>query len=163
MGYDAAMPSPFIDASPAATAERAIRRLLMATLLLGMGGVTADLLLLDHIESATQWIPLALIALAFVLLAVHAFARRAATMRMLQVVFSLFIACGGLGAYLHFQGNAAFQLDIDPTLGTRELIWKALRAKAPPALAPLAFVQLGLVGLAWSFRHPILRIAQRKN
>ncbi len=151
------------DASPAALAERAVRRLLIATVLLGMCGVTADLLLLDHVESATQWIPLCMLGLGFSALAAHAVTRSPATVRMLQVVMLLFIVCGGIGACLHIQGSKAFQRDIDPGLGTGELVWRALRAKAPPALAPLAFVQLGLVGLSWSCRHPLLRIAAQKS
>jgi hypothetical protein len=113
--------------------------------------------LLDHVEGATQLIPLVLLGLIAATLILHAILRRAGTVRVLQVTFVMCIACGGLGAYLHFQGNAAFQLEIDPDLTQRELVWKALRAKAPPALAPLAFLQLGLVGLAWSCRHPRLR------
>ena len=36
------------------------------------------------------------------------------------------------------------------------LFWKAMAAKTPPALAPGAMTQLGLLGLAYAFRHPAL-------
>ena len=143
--------------------ERAIRCLLLAVLLVGIAGVSADLLLLDHVESATQRIPAIALALSIVTIVSHLIVRRRGTVRLLQVVFLSFIACGGLGAYFHYEGNSAFQLEIDPDLSQSELIWKALRAKAPPALAPLAFVQLGLVGLVWSYRHPLLRRAVRSS
>lgn len=161
--YDAAMenvPSHVVVTSPA---ERAIRRLLMATLLFGIVGVTADLLLLEHIESATQLIPLVLLALSLVLLITHGIVRRPGSVRILQVMMMLFIACGALGVYLHIEGNAEFQLEIDPDLTQAELVWKALRAKSPPALAPMAFVQLGLIGMAWSCRHPRLRTAKQDS
>lgn len=143
-----------IDAS---SAERAVRRILMATLLLGMTGITADLLLLNHIEDRTQMIPLAALALTLLALLAHAALRSAATVRLIQLLMLVLLICGGLGVYLHFQGNAEFQRDIQPSISGSELFWKTMRAKAPPALAPLAFVQLALVGWAWSFRHPFLR------
>ena len=36
-----------------------------------------------------------------------------------------------------------------------ELVWEALKG-ATPALAPGAMAQLGLVGLAFAYRHPLL-------
>ena len=143
-----------IDAS---SAERAVRRILMATLLLGMTGIVADLLLLNHIEDRTQLIPLAALALTFFALLAHAMVRSATTVRLVQFFMIVLLICGGLGVYLHFQGNAEFQRDIEPSISGSDLFWKSMRAKAPPALAPLAFVQLGLVGLAWSYRHPLVR------
>jgi hypothetical protein len=58
---------------------------------------------------------------------------------------------------LHFRGNMAFQLDIDPSLSGWALADKVLRAKAPPTMAPGAMAQLGLLGLIYSYRHPALR------
>ncbi len=43
---------------------------------------------------------------------------------------------------------------MDPALSGSALWWKVLRAKAPPALAPGTMVQLGLIGLAYSYRQP---------
>ena len=137
--------------------ERGLRGLLLLTLVLGMAGVSADLLLLDHVEEATQVIPFAVLAFVLVALIAHAMARRAITVQILQAGVLGFIACGALGAYYHFVGNAEFQREIEPDIGGASLVWKVLRAKAPPALAPMAFVQLGLVGLAWTYRHPLLR------
>ena len=55
---------------------------------------------------------------------------------------------------LHFQVNMEFQLEMDPSLKGLDLYRKAILAKAPPALAPGAMIQLGLVGLAYTFRGP---------
>jgi hypothetical protein len=57
---------------------------------------------------------------------------------------------------LHFRGNMEFQLDIDPSLGGWALVSKVIRAKAPPAMAPAAMAQLGLLGLVYCHRHPAL-------
>ena len=45
---------------------------------------------------------------------------------------------------------------MDPALSGMALFQKAILAKAPPALAPGAMTQLGLIGLAYTFRHPAM-------
>ena len=61
------------------------------------------------------------------------------------------------GVWLHCRGNLEFQLDIDASQSAWTLFWKVLRAKAPPALAPGALIQLGLLGLVFTYKHPALR------
>jgi hypothetical protein len=58
--------------------------------------------------------------------------------------------------YLHFQVNMEFQIEMDPALSGWPLFQKAILAKTPPALAPGSMIQLGLIGLAYTFRHPAL-------
>ena len=58
---------------------------------------------------------------------------------------------------LHLRASIEFQREIQPSLSTMALAMKAVRAKAPPALAPGALVQLGLLGLIYTFRHPSLK------
>jgi hypothetical protein len=58
--------------------------------------------------------------------------------------------------YLHLQANMEFQLELDATLSGWSLLKKSIVAKAPPALAPGAMMQLGLIGLAYTFKHPAL-------
>ena len=70
-----------------------------------------------------------------------------------QVTMAAFVAAGLAGFYFHYRANVEFQLEGDPTLEGRALLMKALEAKAPPALAPGVMIQLGLVGLAYTFRH----------
>ena len=60
---------------------------------------------------------------------------------------------------LHFQVNIEFQLEMDPALSRHwRSFQKAILAKTPPALAPGAMIQLGLIGLAYTFRHPALGV-----
>ena len=61
-----------------------------------------------------------------------------------------------LGIVLHYRGNLEFQLEIDATQSSWDLFRKVIHAKAPPALAPGAMTQLGLLGLVYTFRHPAL-------
>ena len=49
-----------------------------------------------------------------------------------------------------------FQLEVQPELSGSTLLWKVLQAKTPPALAPGVMAQLGLIGLAYAYRHPAI-------
>jgi hypothetical protein len=130
--------------------------MLLAILLLGVFGIAAELLLLAHTEDVNQWIPLLLAAATVVLSAVVAIRPTAGSLRVFQGVMVLMILSGGLGMYLHLRANIEFQLEMDATLTGFALFRKSIVAKAPPALAPGAMAQLGLIGLAYTFRHPAL-------
>ena len=77
------------------------------------------------------------------------------TMRVFQTVMLLFLSSGVLGLYLHYRGNVEFELEIYPSLRGFALFWEALKG-ATPALAPATMAHLGLVGLAYSYHHPVL-------
>ena len=134
----------------------AARRILLAIFLIGLVGISAELLLLNHIEDLTQWIPLALSGAAVASSAAVAVRPSTATIRLFQLVMLLLIISGAVGIYLHYGATTEFQLEMDPTLKGFALFKKAIVAKAPPALAPGAMTQLGLIGLAYTFRHPAL-------
>jgi hypothetical protein len=138
-----------------AEATLALRRILLGILFVGLAGLAIELLLLKHDEEATQLIPLVLIALAFVVMAWHAVQESGASLAAVQITMVLFIAAGLLGVYLHYQANVEFQREVDPSIAGRALVWKAMTAKTPPALAPGSMVQLGLIGLAYAFRYPL--------
>ena len=132
------------------------RRFLLVVFLVGAVGAGVDLFLLEHFEDKPQFIPLALLGLALLVLIWHVIHRGAASLRVFQVVMLLFVIAGLVGLVLHYQGSAEFQLEVNPDLSGTELFWKAIRAKAPPAMGPGAMINLGLVGLAYGYRHPIL-------
>ena len=143
-------------ASDAVVTLGALRRVLLAILLLGMAGTTVELLLLAHDEDAWQLIPLALLGLGFVVIAWNTVRRTRLSVTSLQIVMVLFVVSGLLGIYLHYDANAQFQLEMDPELTGGNLLWQALQAKTPPALAPAVMAQLGLIGLAYAYRHPAI-------
>jgi hypothetical protein len=145
--------------SPAVPAG--VRRFLLAILLLGMLGTTAELLLLAHYDAAPQLIPLALLGVAAAVLVWHGVAASAASVRALQLTMLLFVASGFVGVVLHLRSSMEFALETDPSLRGSTLFWKAARAKAPPTLAPGVMLQLGLLGLAFAHRHPALDASQR--
>jgi hypothetical protein len=132
----------------------AARRILLAILLLGVIGITVELLLLGHDEDLNQLIPLLLAGATMIASVVVGVKPSVATVRLFQSVMLLLIVSGVLGMYFHFRANTEFQLEMDPALRGLALFRKAILAKAPPALAPGAMTQLGLIGLAYTFRHP---------
>jgi len=133
-----------------------IRSMLLAIFLLGSVGIGMELFLLNHLESLLQWIPLVLILLSFCVLGWHAVRGNTASTRAIQGTMVAFIAAGLAGVYFHHQGSVEFKLESNPSLAGWQLFWQAIRSKTPPALAPGVMIQLGLIGLAYTYRHPAL-------
>ena len=134
-------------------ASARIRTFLLATLLVGLLGMSAELLLIGHAESIQQRIPLVLLALGVVTAGWHAVASTRATVRALQVAMTLSVVSGVVGVGLHYQGNEAFELEMYPSMQGVELVWKTLTG-ATPVLAPGSMALLGLIGLTHTYRHP---------
>ena len=133
------------------------RSILLGIFVLGVGGIATELWLLGHYEELDQFIPLGLAALGVVGVAAAAFRPTPVTIRLFQAVMLLMIVSGFVGVWFHYQATTEFQLEMDPSLRGWALFRKAIVAKAPPALAPGAMIQLGLIGLAYTFSHPVFR------
>ena len=138
-----------------------MRRLVLALVALGLVGTGTDLVLLEHYEEPWQAAPLVLVVVALAVVGAQAVMGTPRTLQLLRLVMILVIAAGVVGVVLHYRGNLEFQTDMDPTLTHWELFKKVIRAKAPPALAPAAMAQLGLLGLIYSYRHPSLSTSAR--
>lgn len=137
-------------------ADGALRRLLLGLLLLGHLGLGAELLLLGHTEEPAQWVPIAVLAVGLGAATLQALRPGPGPLAALLGVMVLQILAGGVGVALHYRGNVEFALEQAPALAGTALVAKALTG-AFPALAPGALVQLGLVGLAYGYRHPLRR------
>lgn len=133
-----------------------LRRMLLSVLVLGLVGVGTELVFLNHLESATQILAPALVGIALAAVVAHVIQKGPLSVRVLQLVMVVFIATGVLGMYYHYAANVEFQREMDPSVAGMALFWKAMSAKTPPALAPGSMAQLGLIGLAYTFRHPAL-------
>jgi len=147
-------PSPAV--VPEAPALSRIRTVLLWALVLGAAGMMAELLLIGHDESTTQLLPLVLLGAGLVvgvsLVAVPA----ALGLRLLQLLMVLFLVSGIVGVGLHYQGNEEFELEMYPSLSGLKLVAETLTG-ATPVLAPGSMSLLGVVGLAFTYRHPLLR------
>jgi hypothetical protein len=122
---------------------------------LGLVGTGAELVLLQHYEDPWQLAPLALIALALVVLVWHALSSGSASVRALQGLMILFVFSGAIGMGLHYNANSEFELEMDQSLAGYRLFRESLSG-ATPALAPGTMAQLGLLGLVYAYRHPRL-------
>ena len=130
---------------------RVARNALLAILLLGLTGTGVELLFLGHYEGALQIIPLVLIGLGLGVVLWYAMVGSSASVRVMRVTMAMFVAAGAAGMVLHYLGNIEFQREVDPSIEGFALFTKAMRAKAPPALAPGSMAQLGLLGLVCTY------------
>ena len=131
-----------------------IRRLILALFTLGLIGISVELVVLRHYDDSWQLVPLFLLGLALAIVVWHLFEKGAASVVALRIVAGFFLVAGVTGVILHYRANLQFQLDMDPSQAGWPLFLKVIHAQAPPALAPGAMSQLGLLGWLYTFRHP---------
>ncbi|MEJ7758691.1 MAG: hypothetical protein WKF55_03750 [Gemmatimonadaceae bacterium] len=131
-----------------------IRAALLAILLLGMVGILVELFLMEHTDGLWQIVPIALLVCGICAAGAHAVTRtHRNAIRVLQGVMVVFVVSGFAGMILHYSGNVEFEREMNPETGGLGLIKEALMG-ATPALAPGTMIQLGLLGLASTYRHP---------
>lgn len=133
-----------------------LRGALLVILVIGQVGVLAELFLLEHTEEVWQLLPIYMIMASLIVLGWHGVDRGDLPVRVLRAVMALFVLTGAIGVALHFKGNVEFELEMQPTLSGATLLWQTLKG-ATPTLAPGTMVQLGLIGLAYTYHHPALR------
>lgn len=137
----------------------ALRTLLLITLLVSLVGTTTELLLLEHFEDLWQWTPIILLIGALLSLGWHALEKGPKSLNVLRALMVLSLASGFIGVLLHYRGNVEFELEMYPDLAGWQLFKDSMMG-ATPALAPGAMMQIGLIGLAWTFRHPAFKSKQ---
>jgi hypothetical protein len=128
-----------------------ISTVILAVLMLGMGGLLAELTLIAHYEDFAQWIPIALLAAGLVTVTIDLGLARAWSQLLVQLTMVLLVAAGALGIYFHFHGSREFQLEMDPQMRGVTLVRHVQRATSPPTLAPGSMVQLGILGLGYAY------------
>ncbi|HEX7090583.1 MAG TPA: hypothetical protein VF192_10655 [Longimicrobiales bacterium] len=148
-------------ARPGWSAHDPLRRLLLAILAIGMIGLAAELVLLEHTEERVQFVPFAALGLGLISTVLVAVRPGRGTLRWFAGVMAACVLAGLLGLVMHYRGNVEFELEMHPELDGLALFWEAMRG-ATPALAPGALSQLGLLGLAVIYRHPLLRRPARE-
>jgi hypothetical protein len=140
-----------VEAGPLGT----IRNILLWSLLAGSAGILVELLLIGHDEMAAQFAPLVLLGIGILAAAWTLIAPRPAAIRTLQILMVVFVASGLIGVVLHYKGNEAYELEMSPSRTGLSLMSKTLTG-ATPVLAPGSMCLLGIVGLAFTHRHPAL-------
>ena len=129
---------------------------ILAIILIGIVGLLMELLLIDHMETRIQWIPIVVLVAGLGGSVWIALRPGKASFRTFEAIMAVFIVAGVAGLYFHYAGNVEFAIERDSTLSGFRLAWKSLRG-ATPALAPGALAQLGLLGLAYTYTHPATR------
>lgn len=133
-----------------------LRTGLLLMLLMGVVGTQIELLLLKHTDGIWQLTPLLLNGATLMALAWYGMARSGKALRAVQLVMGLCLISGGVGVIQHYRANVGYAQESDPSLGGTDLYKEAVMGSTP-TLAPGTMVQLGLIGLAFVFRHPRLR------
>jgi hypothetical protein len=149
------MAVPFDDVREPMALSR-LRTILLWTLVFGAAGMMGELLLIGHDESTAQFVPLVLLATGILVAGALLVSPSRGRLRLMRLLMVLFLGAGILGVGLHYQGNNEFELEMYPSLAGVELMSKALTG-ATPVLAPGSMSLLGVVGLALTYRHPLLR------
>lgn len=144
------------DSHAMALADHRARQFLLALLAAGLVGLGVELVLLEHYEDVWQLTPLVLITANLAVLLWQVTKPSWPAVQSLRVLMVAMLAAGAIGIFLHYRANMEFQLEMSPGLSGFELFLKAIRAKVPPPLAPGAMAQLGLLGLLYTYRHPLL-------
>ena len=139
-----------------------VRSWLLIVLVIGLLGTQAELLLLKHVEDVWQLVPVVLIGLSLIAVGWYALVKSATSLRVIQLVMALFLVSGGTGTIQHFRGNVEHERESDPSVSGVDLYKRALMGSTP-ALAPGTMIQLGLIGLLFTFRHPALVPKQNGN
>ncbi len=131
-----------------------LRRFLLGVSLLIFLGTLTELWLVNHTEDAIQWVPFVLCGLSIVAIIVTAIKRARPTTLFLRACMVLAIIGSALGIYQHVTNNIAFEKEIHPNGGGRELIMKGLSG-ANPLLAPGMLAIAGLLALAATYKQSI--------
>ncbi len=97
-----------------------LRQLVLALSLFGMLGMEVELFLLEHTESFSQWIPLVLLAGGLASGVLFALRPGSGSIRIFQVLMTLFVVAGLTGPYLHYAGSVEFALERDPATARHE-------------------------------------------
>jgi hypothetical protein len=139
-----------------------LRQALLAILVLGITGTELELLLLRHTDGFWQLIPVVLNGLVLLALGWFAMSRSAASIRILRGILLLCLISGGVGVVRHYSANLRDAGESNPGTSGRELYKEAIQGSIP-ALAPGTMVQLALIGLAFTFRHPVLTGVRRED
>jgi hypothetical protein len=136
---------------------RVLRRILLALAAFGVIGTLVELVLTGHYQELAQWPPLILLVLTglgIIVITTKPTSRTLQFFRWLMVIVTL---SSLVGIYFHLHGNMEFRAETNPDLTGFALFWKAIRGGIP-LLAPGVMAQVGLLGLAATFRHPALLI-----
>lgn len=134
--------------------EAGIRRALLAILVFGLVGTEVELFLLKHTDGFWQLVPVIVVGATLLLSAWVAAKPSPASLGTLRAAMGVFLISGIVGVVQHFTGNVGYEKESNPGLAGAEL-YQAAAMGSTPLLAPGVMLQLGLIGLLYTYRHPV--------
>jgi len=137
-----------------------LRDLVLLVYAIGATGVAVDLIALGHFRDLRQLVPLVVLISGLLVLAWQRLRQNTLATRCFQVAMVLLVASGFLGLLFHASRNVGFAVEMNPMAR----LWEVARSSVAgptPSLAPATLIQLGLLGLIHTYRHPLLRRADK--
>ena len=133
-----------------------LRKIVAAIFLLSSIATAIELILIEHTEDAWQWIPLLLLPAGMFLFVLQIVIRKVAIVWIFRMIMLLCLISGIVGVGLHYKAKVEFKLETNPDLKGWELISESIQGSSlPPVLAPGIMIQIGLLGWAYTYQHPI--------
>ena len=126
----------------------AIRTYLLVVIGLVLFGLLVELIMLNHVSTPLQILPVGLAAGGLCLIVAHFISPNSTCLRMLKAMLLACTIVGAMGIAIHL--GFYVQDRHDKALGRRGL------PREVPPLAPAAMLPLGLMGLACTFKHPLM-------
>lgn len=132
-----------------------LRRFLLGVVAVIFIVTVFELILLEHTEEMLQWIPFVASGVGLFSVAGVWYLPSRRSLKILRWTMSAIAITSFVGVYLHFSGNLAFALEINPSYSVSEAIWPAMKGSYP-LLAPGILFLAGILALAATYRHPLL-------
>ena len=140
--------------SQADVAQR-LRRFLLGVVAVTLVVTPFELILLEHTEETLQWIPFVVSGLGLLAVAGAWIRPSTTSLKILRWTMAAVALSSFVGMYLHFSGNLAFTLEINPSYSVTDALWPAMKGSYP-LLAPGILTLAGILGMAVTYRHPEL-------
>ena len=118
--------------------------------------IPLELVFSRHYQQPLMLIPFVMVGVALVaLLAVWPWPT-AQVLRLFQAVMGLLLLTSLLGEWFHLRGNLEVVRQVSPDPSGWPLIWMVLNGRNP-ALAPGLLALVGMLGLVFTYGHPVLQ------
>jgi hypothetical protein len=132
-----------------------VRSLVLLAIAVALIVTEAELLFVGHIGSNNgQIIAVVLIGVGLIAVTSHALLRNSASIVLFRLAMYLFLVFGLDGLMTHYHAAENAVLKSQPGLAGFALLRATLGGKIP-LLAPGMLIQIGLLGLVYTFQHPL--------
>jgi hypothetical protein len=134
---------------------KGMRLLIMAAIAVALTVTEAELIYVGHTGTNNgQLIAVVLVAAGLTVSTWHAIARNTTSIVVFRFTMYLFLVFGLDGMLTHYNAAVHAALKLHPTLAGLPLLTATLSGSIP-LLAPGMLIQVGLLGLVYTFNHPL--------